>query len=1251
MQDSLHSSLTASDVVLGTAQMTQYKHFLPLVRLAFETWIAKTGKSLALALDQPDRALLLAHTVEEYAFMLCLTLCDWIAPNLARAVDFVESANFWHFEQLVLMIHDVLVWPCSSYVLTWTEKLSSKPEESAKTKIGNLIDFLLQLSSSHPTSIVYTSLQSIALDYSSLSRPMFLEEAAMQESERTNLARFASPFYIPQLSRTSVTNPIDLSQSDSSLDPTRVREDLMQPLQIESSSYASASFSALSFVSLRSQHSSLPFIMFLLQDVILGDYPVHGNLTALAELLSQVRAVYNESIISFLTQIFIAFLSFDHQLAKQSVPWYKSRGGLACLQVKLLRLLLKSPTPLANLDRFLPSPPPSFCTSMEHAVNAAIHIIVTEHEYVFLREVEQQGQDNAGSMNLSAQVSLLPDFISLLGNSHLLSFSGIQQLIQATGREELRVLLEEPVAKTWTFNPGDTSDSLTPDLSHNIENLRNHHTVTDFTDAVQVIMQEVCGGPSRYLAVVSVLRFLGSVDSESPLQGEMDASSQANADSATFGLTKLSILYEYLSYSPVLDIILVALPFEDWLKNCLARLLRLERSLSSASSSSMSWEETSRTWANFSASMLFMVQLVATTHHERNPLVKEHLMDLVREFAHTNLGGSANGQAPSNASANAHSSADDAFADIDDSCPSNQLPHSAILDFMYALLVDENEVPAHAASPDHLVSLLFNNAANSEICSLTPWQWTLSARPLIDACLKFICVRGPGEERYDLIYPLLDALQWITSKIPALRPFILRSVLNEFFAGTGDANQLLRGTYLPVIVQDLILRWIHYPMMAHDVTPGDTAMFARLVCISHCKDLLWQLLQQQAEWRLSEWGQTLEPLVQPEHSIDPVYLDNLLPAPSDGVEFSSTAATTARFAATSKSLVHLDLLWSAILHQPSDSALHMKHRSILSQLSSTIEASQVARSIAKQFLDIVGIDQLEPIRDPSLKREDTLASASMDVSGSEKHTEAQILVLLEKLAYCVAQHCFSTSPSPTAVITSFLEEVLPCLLQSVVNPRALQMLAHFTFFVIISSTDMRTQLHIYQREGTDTFGNMKATESYWTASGRPEAVISLHSTLLMLIHIGRVALSHQEYSSLEGIESVIGSSTQSNEESDPPALFFAVLLSRLLSYTSIPFLFPELTLPFIESLIVNGMSPAAVTLAASSGSPSSIMLPTWKLLCLYNKPDDKQPAQIGPDQGEPTPLTAMLSDVNDLGLESAYVSAGTLPVIEVIRLR
>lgn len=1245
-QDSLRSSLASQDTILGTAQMTHYKHFLPLARLAFETWIAKTGKSIALTLDQPDRALLLAHTVEEYASMLFITLCDWIAPNLAKSVEFAENVNFWHFEQLVLMIHDVLVWPCSSYVLNWTERLLPKSEDSAKSKIGLILDFLLQLSSSLPSSIIYSALQSIAMDYASLSRPMFLEEAAMVESERSNVLRFTSPFYIPQMSRTTANQPIDLSMSDSSVDAIRPQEDAIQPLQIDSSSFSSASFSALSFVSLRSQHSSLPFIVFLLQDVILGDYPFHGSLTGLAELLSQVRAAFNESTVSFLTQIFISFLSFDHQLPKQSVPWYKSRGGLACVLIKLVRILAKSPPHLASLDRFTPTPPSSFCISIEHSINAALHQLITKHEYSFLREVEQQNQDDTGSMNLSGQISLLPDFISVLGHSHLLSFASIQQLIQNTGREELRVLLEEPVAKTFIFNPEDLSDLPSPDLANSIDNMRNNKTVTDFTDSVQVVMQEICGGPSRYIAVVSMLRFLGTDDAEALLQGEMDASDQSNADSATFGLTKLSIIYEYLSYSPVLDIILVALPLEGWLKNCLTRLLRLEKAIET----STDWKETARNWANFSASVLFLTNLIATTHHDRNPLVKTHLLELVRRFAQTDL-------APHSGANNHHTNnhgldADDPL-DIDDSCPSNQLPHSAILDFMYALLVDENEFHAHTASPDHLLSIIFNSASNSEICSLTPWQWILSTRSLVDACLKFICVRGPGEERYDLLYPLLDALQWITSKIPALRPFILRTVLTEYFSGTGDSNQLLHSTYLPVIVQDLILRWIHYPMMAHGVTPGDTALFARLVCIAHCKDHLWQLLQQQSEWRMSEWGQSLEPLVQPDQSIDPVYLDNLLPALSEPDFTSSAAAATARFAITTKSLAHLDLLWGAILHQSADPATHMKYRYILGQLSATIDASQVARSVAKQFLEIVGVDQTEPVRDPTIKRDPELVSASMELSSPEKRTEAQILVLVEKLAYCLAQHCLSNSPSPTAVITSFLEEVLPCLLQTVTNPRVLQMLAHFTFFVIISSTNLRTSLHTYERDGIDAYGNSKMTESYWTATGRPEAVVSLHATLLLLIHIGRVSLCKQETESFAVLSSIIGATLAKSEprDADPPALFFALLLSRLLTYTPVPFLFPELTLPLVESLIANGMSPAAVTLAVSPGAPSSLMLPIWKLLCLYNRQNNTSTAHPGPDQGEPTPLTSMLSDTNDIELESAYASASALPIIEVIKLR
>ena len=1221
--------------------MNQYKHFLPLIRLAFESWIVKTGKSVSLALDQPDRAQLLAHTVEEYAVLLCLTLFDWIAPNVAKAAEFVENVNFWHFEQLVLMIHDVLVWPCSSYVLTWTERLPSKSDESAKSKIGKILDTLLHLASSHPSSIIFSTLKSISLDYASLSRPLFLEEAAMLETERSSLLRFTSPFYIPQLSHTSITNPIDLSLSESSSEAGRMQEDSTQLLQIDSSSKSSASFSALSFVSLRSQQSSLPFITFLINDVILGDYLFHGTFEGLAESLSQVRAAFNESSVSFLTQIFIAFLSFDHELPRQSIPWYKSRAGLACLLVRLLRILAKSPPHLANLDRFTPLPPPSFCTNMQQAIHLALHNFITKHEHAFMREVEQQGQDNSGSMNLSAQISLLPDFISVLGTSHLLSFSSIQQLIQNTGREELRVLLEEPVAKTWTFNPDDVSDHLSPDLNTLIDNLRTTNTVTDFTDAVQVVMQEVCGGPSRYLAVVSVLRFLDSNDVEAPLQGEMDASEQSNAETATFGLTKLSIFYEYLSYSPVIDIILVALPFEDWFTNCLSRLLRLEKAIENSSD----FKETSRCWANFSASILFLVNLISMTHHDRNPLVKARLTDLIRRFAQECL-------APSQHYSGDHVVHEDSLNEIDDSCPSNQLPHSAILDFLYALLIDAGEFPAHAASPDHLLSIIFNNAANSEICSLTPWHWILSTQSLVDACLKFICVKGPGEERYDLLYPLLEALQWITTKIPALRPFILRTVLTEYFSGTGDANQLLHGNYLPIIVQDLILRWIHYPMLAHGVTSGDTALFAKLVCVSHCRDLLWQLLQQQAEWRMSEWGQSLEPLVQPEQSIDPDYLDNLLPDTNSIAEFPNTTPPTARFASTTKTLSHMDLLWNAILHQNTDPGLHSKYRTTLSQLTTTIDASQVARSVAKQLLTIIGIDQLEPVLDPVIKRESTSTVASMDILTPDQRSEPQILILIEKLAICLTQHCFSSSPSPTAVTTSFFEEVLPSLLQSITNPRVLQMLAYFCFHVIVTSTNMRTALHIYQRDDTDSYGNSKISESYWTAAGRPEAVVSLHSVLLLLIHIGRVGLSRQKNSSLEGLRSILGPSLPKDglSDADPPALFFALLLSRMLTYTPIPFLFPELTLPFVESLIVNGLSPAAVTLAVSPGSPTSLMLPIWKLLCLYSKANEATEDALGPHQGEPTPLTVMLSDANDHGLESAYVNANALPIIEVIRL-
>lgn len=1257
--DSLRSSLTSLDLILGTTQMHQYKNFLPLLRLAFETWVEKTGRSVLPSPDQPDQASLLANTVEEYILLLFLTLCDWIAPNMGKAVEFVENSNFWHFEQLVLMIHDAVVWPCSSYVLSWTERIGSKSEEGAKSKISKILDFLLQLASPYANSLVFSSIQSIAMGYTTLSRPTILEEMDMADTVDANWSKFSSSavFYIPNFSRTAASQSIGFDV-DSTMELSRPASESTDPQESENTIFPNflaksgrnlrANSSALSFVSLREQRSSLSFIIFSLQDALLGDYLHHDSWQGLTETLAQIRSNFNESITSFLANTILAFLIIDRDQSKAGSVWYRARAGLTVALPKFLRFFSKSTPNPASLEKFLPCPPPSYATSFQHCLSSALHTVIMRHENAFMREVEQQAQYDTGAMNLSAQISLLPDLLSILGHSHLLSYSSLQDLMQHTGREEIRVLLEEPIAKTWIFDPHAETSALSPDFSALIGTLKSSNTTINFTNALQEITQEICGGPFAAPLIDTLLMYISSNEVEMLLEGEMDASEQENQESATFGVSKLAILLEYLSYSPVLEILTIAVPIESWILSSITRLVRLEKALESNSGN---FGEISAIWANFSATILFLLNLLSTTRYEQNPNVKSHLIDIVRRFSHTTLAPKVQVQSLGDI---------DFFSEIDDTCASNQLPYSSIIEFLYFILVDENETPGIAVSPERLLSLLLNSSPNSEICSFTPWQWVLSAKTLADACVKFMCVRGANEERYDLLYPLMEAIHWISSKIPALRPLILRSMLQEYVDGPSyDINQVVHSSYLPTIVPDLILRWIHYPMLSHGVVPGDFASFARLVCISNCKELLWRVLQRHEDWRLSDWGQALEPLVQPDVNADPSTWSHLLPSSNLPADNNGDSAKDVSNNNTNNPSAPIDRILSAIIQQPEEQASQFALRTALVAISSALMPTQVVKSILKQLFSILSSDPTETSYPTNNSTSMDIGSASIGNTSSSTRTEAQTMAIAEKLAFCLAHHCFSSSPSPTAVVVCFLDELLPCILQRVSSPRTMQFLAHFTFFVLISSSSLRTTCHAENFDSLDSNEHSKIDIPHWTSTGRPEMLSSLHSIFILLLHVGRVALTRGEDPDLEELKSILSAPiTRTGGEGDAPIQFFALLLSRMLAYTPFPMLFQDLLLPFIEALIANDMSSTAITLAISPGSPvSALSLPVWRLLCTYYRDNSGISANntaggsVGPDLGEPTPLQTISMEVNDQGFDEVYSSAKRLPVIEVIKLR
>jgi hypothetical protein len=1231
LQDaSLSSHASSTSMILGTSEMNRFKHFLPLVHLAFEVWIEKTSSSSISHHVDEQVMLSICGPVKQYTTLLLMTLLDWISPNIHRAAELVENTNFWHFEHLIQMIHDILTWPCSSYILQWCRWINME-EECIEGRIGRVLDFLLQLSSPLSDPLIHMSIQTLAYDCASLSRPTYLEELDAIGNEESGSSFFKLQLQRPH-SEISYNDPIS---NGFHMDVVPHVETLPIP-QLSSPTN-------LSWISLGSYQSTLPFIQFLLQDVLIGDSLFHTPISATIQTLSNLRSTFNESPISFITNLIISFLNIEKQQSKDSIQWYRSRCGLAFLLPKLLKNLLNFH---GNLKNLLPLPPPSFVSTPQQILMSSIMNIINNHESALLRVMIHGDQDENGGMNLSAQVSLLPILLSILGHSHLLSFQNLQLLMQTTARDDIRVLLEDSQTQNWTFSLPSSDGlppSIHPDISSLLQSFKTNSTLSDFTTTIQSLTQTICdASPKIDQIALILLDFIQSGDAESELICDIDnmgGGGNNGEEKTVFPTTKLGVLFEYLCYSPVMDMLIMVIPVWEWLEPCLQMLHR---------QGEMNFENDQSlgeiSFANFSAILLFVLHLLSLTHSLTDPSSKQKTIDIIRQFALNRLDRS------SYDNRNVHINGWNDFDDNDND-DNHRTPTSNTLLFLYSILIEKHEfVPNHAII-ERMMSILLNSNPTSEILAFSPWTWVIYAPHLVDSCINFMSIRGANDERYDLIGPVVEGIHGLTMIIPCLRPIILHHLSSQHLFGVGDMNNMIHGSYLPVTIAEMIMRWI---LLTQGGTQGDMLQYARVVCISFCRGVLWKLMETDVTMRDSEWGPSLIPLVVETNQID----DSMIPIQSGKVNEMQEKDDNSLEKKDSKFESRVNYVLSQIINRGEEDDSMKNWTTILANISQSSDIMEVMKIVIRRIEIEIGFGS----ESMDLKAKTNDRKTRLEVEKENIETldrRRRIMKTIQILAYTLANHIYA--PSSTHLNNSviiLLEDLLPSALQRIHSTDAMTYFAFFSFCVLLSSKPIQRGVVYDHSLQCFTYHNPNLTSSNQPTNPEPisqsdydclQAIFHFYELILDLLSkkwgnknakmdSTNVTMTSQSLTQTTALSHSItllnpATSSTTTTTNDPlttnwspqgNSLFQGFALSFLQFASSTPgllSLFPSITSIITETMVMHGSSSMAIQVSlgelatlAEINPTSSLSMPSpltsshtfqcltlWKVLCEHNR--------------------------------------------------
>ena len=850
---SLASHSLSSPPLLGTASMNVFKHYLPLVQLGFRVWIEKRASLCDPSQVNLQWMKLTCDKVNDYGTMLLFTFLDWMWPNTEMAVETVENANFWHYERLLQLIHELLTWPSSNYILQWCKAIQ-RSEDGLHERMSTIFDFLLLLASNHPQSLFSQSTQSLVHAYSAITRPTYLEEVATLETLFPSLSH--ASFYKPQLSRpTSDLSTIerDISFSENGLEAPQATTLDRLPFPATLAKFRNTpQESSLAWITLCSSlkpSSSLSSIQFIIQDLLFGDMLLHTSLSVAIQLLSNLRSTFNESLASFIANIIRSFLIIERQQVKASTKWFRSRCGSCWVMPKILQTLLKFRETSQDLA---PAPPPSFFASSEHIMQSVLVKLGTESEDLLVREEIAVGEMG---MNVVTQVSVLPDLISILAGHQLVSHYGLQLVMQLIPREEIRVLLEDAEASNWKFAlpPSNAPlSSLLPTLqatsAYTVDFLANCNTIPQFKDAMDLVTQSLLF-PSPHIdqSVIIIYSFITSNNIDSELIPSEDAGSPQSVT------TKSAILFECLASENIIEVLTMIIPLEQWV---FALLSILNRNAEEAPEKSTKLCEISQ--FNFSAAFLFLLQLLSITRSLVNLQTKQHLLEQLRRFAHP--------YSTQNVGTGELDAMQMDWQDFDHDSP-REAPNAPMLAFLYRLFNNQAIGIRNLGLLERMMASMLNFVDGAELLAVSPWMWVNSCTYIVDTCNKYPSIKGGHNERYELVLPVLEAFHVWTTKMPALRPLILKHMLHEHLFGVSDSQNLVHGTWMVTMIEELLVRWIVVPSNPNDMallenaTHGNLAPYSRIVCLSFCKMELVRLLKKEMAFRTSEWGQSLSKML------------------------------------------------------------------------------------------------------------------------------------------------------------------------------------------------------------------------------------------------------------------------------------------------------------------------------------------------------------------------------------------------------
>lgn len=818
--------------------MNVYKHFLPLIQLGFRVWIEKNAALCVLS--QPDLVWLsaLCKTFTDYINALMTTLFDWIWPNMDVAVEMAETHNFWQYERLLQMIHECLTWPCSNYLIQWCKSLQTG-DEGATERVSKNLDSLLLLSASQPHSLVAQSLRSITHAFFSLSRPTYLEEMQNLDSQLFGLQ--TANFDKPQLSRPASDLSTTVRDLEDDLEPpqaeTLSRIQLSETLAKFPNTSQESSLTWISLCSLKPS-TSLPTIQFIIHDVLFGETLYHSPLSVPIQMLSNLRSTFNESITTFLANIVRAFLILEKQQIKGSLRWFRSRCGLVSVMPKILTTFLKFHESFSDLS---PVPPPSFVTPPEQIVLSILGKLVTESEDILLRYGQLPNQAGDMGMNLSAQISLLPDVISALADSQLVSAHGLQLLMQLLPREDVRMMLDEATANDWIFSlpsaalPSPSNIALQADYSSLLDSLKVCTTYAEFRSTLSMVATSfIQGSPSLEQSALVLLHLLNSNCIES-------IEFEEYADSPGFAPTKCTELFELLSGQRVVEMLTMIIPLDNWVVSVLAVLFRTGEDLSGKSAKACEVAH-----LNFSAALLFLLQLLSVTRALHTPITKQRLFKHVQNFVAQYL---------------PHTEG----IEFENDAPQDS-PNVGLVDFLYSLF-NGKSVGCNTAQLEMLLACVMNVNDTTEFYAVSPWTWVNTIHSIMSVCIRYPAVKGANNERYDLVYPVLEALHNWTTRIPCLRPLILKFMLHEHLFGAEDLLQEAQNNWMGPMVEEILVRWIVLvdaspELSSLEMPPqGNMEKLSRIVCLSMCKEEIVKLLEKDTAIRASEWGRSLAKIV------------------------------------------------------------------------------------------------------------------------------------------------------------------------------------------------------------------------------------------------------------------------------------------------------------------------------------------------------------------------------------------------------